>query len=46
MLHALAKKCNGWVKDAQKKRKTRPKMHMKFIQVLDFVLWALTTESN
>ena len=46
MLHDLAKTCNEWLKDAQEKGKNRPKMHMKFIQGLDFVLRALTTESN
>ena len=45
MLHDLAKSCNKWLND-NVKGKTRPKKHVKFIQVLDFVLRAMTTETD
>ena len=46
LLYDLAKSTNEWLNNAKKKGKMHPKLHVKFIQVLDFVLWALTTESN
>ena len=45
-INPLAKSTNEWLNNAKKKGKMHPKLHVKFIQVLDFGLWALTTKSN